>query len=166
MNSAGPAKDASANQADASFAELTARRRGRIRSFLYRRPRAMDAVVAASYGLVVAPTVVDALRSGNWLAALLLAVVGGAMFLRRRYPVGLVALVAVVEVAVTMLHPWGSNVSAGLWFSLYAVAVVHSRRFALITMAVATAPLALALPPGRRGTDRGTPGAGSRRRIR
>ncbi|WP_285241289.1 histidine kinase [Pseudarthrobacter sp. MEB009] len=143
MNTAGPAKDAPASQADASFAELTARRRGRIRGFLYRRPRAMDAVVSASYTLVVAPTVVDAVRSGNWLAAALLVGVSGAMLLRRRYPVALVALVAVVEVAVTMLHPWGSNVSAGLWFSLYAVAVVHSRRFALITMAVATAPLAL-----------------------
>lgn len=137
------ARDVAANQADASFAELTARRRGRLRSYLYQRPRVMDAVVAACYALLVAPTVVDAIRSGNWLAAALLIGVGGAMFLRRRHPVGLVALVAVVEVAVTLLHPWGSNVSAGLWFSLYAVAVVHSRRFALITMAVATAPLAL-----------------------
>lgn len=65
------------------------------------------------------------------------------MFLRRSHPVGLVAFVAVVEVAVTLLHPWGSNASAGLWFSLYTVAVVHCRRFSLITMAVSTAPLAL-----------------------
>jgi signal transduction histidine kinase len=87
--------------------------------------------------------VVDAVISGSWLAAALLVAVAAAMFLRRFHPVGLVAFVAVVEVAVTLLHPWGSNVSAGLWFSLYAVAVVHTRRFALITMAAATAPLAL-----------------------
>jgi signal transduction histidine kinase len=57
--------------------------------------------------------------------------------------VALAAFVAVMEVAVTLLHPWGSNVSAGLWFSLYAVAVAHTRRFALVAMAAATAPLAL-----------------------
>jgi len=103
----------------------------------------MDGVVALSYCLLVAPTVVDAAKSGNWFAIALLAAVAAGLFLRRSYPVGLVAFVAVAEVAVTLLHPWGSNVSAGLWFSLYAVAVAHSRRFALITMAVATAPLAL-----------------------
>ncbi|MDF2048693.1 histidine kinase [Arthrobacter sp. Cr_A7] len=135
--------DAAAGQADASFAELTARRRGLVRRYLYQHPRVMDAVVALGYALLVTPTVVDAVISGNWPAAALLAAVAAAMFLRRAHPVGLVAFVAVVEVAVTLLHPWGSNVSAGLWFSLYAVAVVHTRRFALITMAVATAPLAL-----------------------
>ncbi|MCU1569021.1 MAG: histidine kinase [Pseudarthrobacter sp.] len=135
--------DAPAGQADASFAELNARRRGVIRRYLYGHPRMMDAVVVLSYGLLVAPTVVDAVGSGNWIAALLLAAVAVALFLRRSHPVSLVAFVAVVEVAVTLLHPWGSNVSAGLWFSLYAVAVTRTRRFALAAMAVATAPLAL-----------------------
>ncbi|VXB00346.1 Signal transduction histidine kinase [Arthrobacter sp. 9AX] len=136
-------RDAPASQADASLAELTARRRGLLRRYLYRHPRVMDGLVALSYSLLVAPTAVDAVGSGNWLAAALLAAVAAAMFLRRFYPVGLVAFVAVAEVAVTLLHPWGSNVSAGLWFSLYAVAVAHTRRFAMTTMAVATAPLAL-----------------------
>ncbi|WP_458780307.1 sensor histidine kinase [Arthrobacter sp. D3-16] len=136
-------KDAPAGQADASFAELTARRRGHVRRYLHRHPLVMDGVVAISYSLLVAPTVVDATRSGNWPAIALLVAVAAALFLRRFHPVGLVAFVAVAEVAVTLLHPWGSNVSAGLWFSLYAVAVAHTRRFALITMAVATAPLAL-----------------------
>ena len=143
MNQTAFTKDAPAWQADASFAELTARRKGRLRRYLHRRPLVMDSVVAASYSLLVAPTAVDAASSGNWLAAGLLVLVAGSLFLRRFYPVGLVAFVAVVEVAVTLLHPWGSNVSAGLWFSLYAVAVAHTRRFALITMAAATAPLAL-----------------------
>lgn len=143
MNQAAFTKDAPAGEADASFAELTARRRGRLRRYLHQHPFLMDAVVAASYSLLVAPTVVDATASGNWIAAALLALVAGSMFLRRFHPVGLVAFIAVVEVAVTLLHPWGSNVSAGLWFSLYAVAVAHTRRFALITMAAATAPVAL-----------------------
>ena len=140
MNEASTAKDAlvAGNwQAAASFAELNERRRGRIRRYLYEHPRVMDAVVALSYILLVAPTAVDALVAGKWLAAALLGTVAGALFLRRFHPVGLVAFVAVMEVAVTLLHPWGSNVSTGLWFSLYSVAVVHTRRFALITMAAA-----------------------------
>lgn len=136
-------RDAPAGQADASLAEITAKRRGVIRRYLYQHPRVMDGVVALSYALLVTPTVVDAVRSGGWLAASLLISVAGGLFFRRSHPVALVAFVAVVEVAVTLLHPWGSNVSAGLWFSLYAVAVVHTRRFALITLAAATAPLAL-----------------------
>ncbi|MFP5365828.1 MAG: sensor histidine kinase [Actinomycetes bacterium] len=143
MNQAAFTKDAPAGDADASFAELTARRRGWLRRYLHQHPFLMDGVVAASYSLLVAPTVVDATASGNWIAAALLALVAGSMFLRRFHPVGLVAFIAVVEVAVTLLHPWGSNVSAGLWFSLYVVAAAHTRRFALITMAAATAPVAL-----------------------
>lgn len=143
MNEAASFKDAPASQADASFAEITAKRRGLLRRYLFQHPWVMDGVVVLGYGLLVAPTVVDAVMSGAWLAAVLLFAVAAALFFRRFYPVALVAFIAVVEVAVTLLHPWGSNVSAGLWFSLYAVAVVHTRRFALITMAAATAPLAL-----------------------
>ena len=63
---------------------------------------------------------------------MLLAVAAAALLFRRSHPVPVVAVVAVLELAVTLLHPWGSNVSAGLWFSLYAVAVVRTRRFALV----------------------------------
>ncbi|RAX45124.1 sensor histidine kinase [Arthrobacter sp. AQ5-06] len=143
MNEAALVRDAPASQADASFAEITAKRRGLLRRYLYQHPRVMDGVVVSSYALLVAPTVVDAIISGAWLAAALLFAVAGALFFRRSHPVALAAFVAVMEVAVTLLHPWGSNVSAGLWFSLYAVAVVHMRRFALVAMAAATAPLAL-----------------------
>ena len=136
-------KDAPAPAADASFAELAARRRGLLRRYLHRRPRVMDAVVVACYAMLVVPTVIDALNAGRWAAVGLLAAVALSLFLRRRRPVAVVVFIAAAEVGVTLLHPWGSNVSAGLWFSLYAVAVVHTRRFALVTMAVATAPLAL-----------------------
>ncbi|MFF2318033.1 sensor histidine kinase [Arthrobacter sp. NPDC058097] len=136
-------RDAPAIQTDASFAELAARRRGLLRRYLYRRPRVTDAVVVACYAVLVVPTVIDAVNAGRWAAVGLLAAVALSLFLRRRHPVAVVAFVAVAEVGVSLLHPWGSNVSAGLWFSLYAVAVVHTRRFALVTMAVATAPLAL-----------------------
>jgi len=136
-------KDAPAPAADASFAELAARRRGLLRRYLHRRPRVMDALVVACYAVLVVPTVIDALNAGRWAAVGLLAAVALSLFLRRRRPVTVVVFIAAAEVGVTLLHPWGSNVSAGLWFSLYAVAVAHTRRFALVTMAVATAPLAL-----------------------
>ncbi|WP_104139309.1 sensor histidine kinase [Arthrobacter sp. ZGTC131] len=143
MSEAVSVKDASSTQADASFAEIAARRRGRVRRYLHGHPRVMDAVVVACYVLLVTPTTVDAVTAGDWAAPALLAGAALALFFRRRYPVPVVAVIAPVEVAVTLLHPWGSNVSAGLWFSLYAVAVVHTRRFALVTLALATAPLAL-----------------------
>jgi hypothetical protein len=41
-------RDAPAGQADASFAELTARRRGLIRRYLHAHRRVMDAVVVLS----------------------------------------------------------------------------------------------------------------------
>ncbi|MFE4542786.1 sensor histidine kinase [Arthrobacter sp. NPDC056727] len=137
------AKDAPATPADASFAELAARRRGRLRRYLYRRPRVMDAVVVACYVLLVVPTIIDAAHAGRWGAIALLAAVALSLFLRRYRPMAVVTFIAAAEVGVTLLHPWGSNVSAGLWFSLYAVAAVHTRRFALATMALASAPLAL-----------------------
>lgn len=143
MIDAPPVKDAAAGQADASFAEITARRRGRLRRYLFQHPRAMDTIVVVVYALLVMPTAVDSVNDGAWPAAALLAASAAALFFRRAYPVQVAAAVAVLEVAVTLLHPWGSNVCAGLWFALYAVAVVRTRRFALITLAAATAPLAL-----------------------
>ncbi|MDN4643276.1 sensor histidine kinase [Arthrobacter sp. PsM3] len=136
-------KDAPASQADASFAEITARRRGRIRRYLFQRPRAMDAVVVACYLFLVIPTAVESVHDGVWPAAVLLAAAAAALSFRRSHPVPVVAVVAALEAGVTLLHPWGSNISAGLWFALYAVAVARSRRFALGCLAAATAPLVL-----------------------
>ena len=122
-------KDAPAGQADASFAEITAKRRGLLRRYLYQRPRVMDGVVVLGYAAGGAHR--GGRRQVRRLAARRRSSCGGrSPVLPALLPVALVAFVAVVEVAVTLLHPWGSNVSAGLWFSLYAVAVVHTRRFA------------------------------------
>ncbi|KQN89474.1 sensor histidine kinase [Arthrobacter sp. Leaf69] len=143
MIDAVPVQDAPAGQADASLAEITARRRGRVRRYLFQHPRAMDAVVVACYLLLVTPTAVESALDGVWPVALLLAATAVALAFRRSHPVAVAAVVALLEVGVTLLHPWGSNVSAGLWFALYSVAVVRSRRFALATLAAATAPLVL-----------------------
>jgi signal transduction histidine kinase len=144
MRDDAPAKDASARtQVDASFAELADRRRGRLRRYLYRRPRVMDAVVVLCYLLLAAPTAVDSMLDGDWAAAGLFAGIAVALVFRRSHPVAVVAAVAVLEVAITLLHPWGANVSAGLWFALYALAVQRSRRFSITALALSNAPLSL-----------------------
>lgn len=91
MNEAALVRDAPATQADASLAEITAKRRGLLRRYLYQHPRVMDGVVVFSYALLVAPTAVDSIMSGAWLAAALLFVVAGALFFRRSHPVALAA---------------------------------------------------------------------------
>ena len=55
MTEAPQVKDASTATVDASFAEITQRRRGRIRRYFFERPRAMDAVVVLSYVLLERP---------------------------------------------------------------------------------------------------------------
>ena len=134
-------KDAPAGEADASFAEITARRRGRVRRYLFQHPRAMDAVVTACYLLLVIPGAAEAVHDGVWPVAALLAAAAPALWFRRSHPVPVVAVVALLLFGVTLLHPWGSSVSAGLWFALYSVAVARSRRFAGVCLAAATAPL-------------------------
>jgi signal transduction histidine kinase len=144
MRDDAPAKDAPARtQVDASFAEIADRRRGRLRRYLYRRPRVMDAVVVLCYLLLAAPTAVDSMLDGDWAAAGLLAGIAVALVFRRSHPVAVVAAVAVLEVGITLLHPWGANVSAGLWFALYALALQRSRRFSITALALSNAPLSL-----------------------
>lgn len=128
---------------DPSFAEITAKRRGRIRRYLFQHPRIMDLVVVLCYLLLAASTVVASSVDGEWQAGVVLGAIAGVLFLRRRFPTAVTAVVALLEVAATLLNPWGSNVSAGLWFALYAVAVARPRKFAFFTLAAASTPLAL-----------------------
>ena len=78
-------RDAPAGQADASFAEITARRRGRIRRYLFQHPRAMDAVVVACYVLLVFPTAAESVRDGVWPVAVLLAAAAGWVLARETF---------------------------------------------------------------------------------
>lgn len=138
-----PVRDAPAGPADASLAELTARRRGRIRRYLFARPRVMDVLVVLCYLILVTPTAVESIADGDWPVAALLAAAAPVLLLRRSRPVPVAAAVGALELAATFLHPWGSNVSAGLWFSLYSVALVRTRRFTLAALALTTVPLVL-----------------------
>ena len=103
----------------------------------------MDAWWWPATCVLVTPTAVDSVIDGDWPVAALLAAPrrscssGGPIRCPwrpswRRW-----------KWRSPCCIPWGSNVSAGLWFSLYAVAVVHTRRFALAALALTTAPLVL-----------------------
>ncbi|MFJ4209348.1 sensor histidine kinase [Paenarthrobacter sp. NPDC089675] len=143
MTEAPQARDASATAADASFAEITRRRRGRVRRYFFEHPRAMDLVVVLCYLLLALPTIIPSIIEGKWPAALLLVIIATVLYFRRRYPLQVVIAVALLEVSATILNPWGSNVSAGLWFALYAVAVARKRLFALVVFVAASLPLSL-----------------------
>ncbi|MFE4195980.1 sensor histidine kinase [Paenarthrobacter sp. NPDC056912] len=143
MTEAPQTKDAPAAMADASFAEIAQRRRGRIRRYFFKHPRAMDAVVVLCYVLLALPTIVTSIVEGKWLVVALLLMIAGVLVFRRRFPLQVVAAVAILEVAATILNPWGSNVSAGLWFALYAVAVSRPRIMALGVFGSASIPLSL-----------------------
>ncbi|WP_043806456.1 sensor histidine kinase [Paenarthrobacter aurescens] len=143
MTEAPQMKDASATTADASFAEIAQRRRGRIRRYFFKRPRAMDAVVVLCYLLLALPTIIPSVVDGKWLVVAILLLIAIALFFRRPFPLQVVLAVSLLEIAATILNPWGSNVSAGLWFALYAVASLRKRALALVVFAVASLPLSL-----------------------
>lgn len=136
-------RDASATSADASFAEIAQRRRGRIRRYFFKRPRAMDAVVIICYLLLALPTVITSLIDAKWFVVALLVMIAVALIFRRRFPLPVVAAVALLEIAAAILNPWGSNVSVGLWFALYALASLRKRSTALVVFVVASLPLSV-----------------------
>jgi signal transduction histidine kinase len=143
MTEAPRVKDASAATADASFAEIAQRRRGRLRRYFYKHPLAMDAVVVLCYVLLALPTIITSVIDSKWFVVALLLMIAVALVFRRRYPVPVVAAVALLEVAAAIVNPWGSNVSVGLWFALYALASLKRRAVALVVFAVASLPLSL-----------------------
>ncbi|GAA3270570.1 histidine kinase [Paenarthrobacter aurescens] len=143
MTEAPQMRDASATTADASFAEIAQRRRGRIRRYFYKRPRAMDAVVILCYVLLALPTIITSAIDGKWFVVAILLMIAAALFFRRQFPLQVVLAVALLEISATILNPWGSNVSAGLWFALYAVASLRKRALTLMVFAAASLPLSL-----------------------
>ncbi len=97
MTEAPQTKDASAAVADASFAEIAQRRRGRIRRYFFTRPRAMDAVVVLCYVLLALPTIIASIGEGKWLVVAILLLIALALVFRRQFPLQVVLAVALLE---------------------------------------------------------------------
>jgi hypothetical protein len=78
----------------------------------------MDAVVVLCYVLLALPTIITSVIDSKWFVVALLLMIAVALVFRRRYPMPVVAAVALLEVAAAIVNPWGSNVSVGLWFAV------------------------------------------------
>ncbi|MGG5174634.1 sensor histidine kinase [Pseudarthrobacter sp. J1763] len=126
-----------------TFAEISARRRGKIRRYFFEHPRVVDAAVVATYVLLALLSLASAATESHLISPFAMAGIAVALFFRRRWPVPVLAVVAALEVVSAIGNFWGSNVSSGLWFALYAVAVVYRRVTALIATLVASLPLVL-----------------------
>ncbi|MFJ3957293.1 sensor histidine kinase [Arthrobacter sp. NPDC090010] len=124
-----------------TLAEINARHRGAVRRYFVAHPVVMDVVVVLSYLLLSLATVISQIVQGNWAAPLLVVAIAAALFFRRRVPLVVFAVVMVLELLLALADLWASNLSAGLWFALYAVGTNYRRRVAVIALLVGPAPL-------------------------
>ncbi|GER23035.1 hypothetical protein NCCP1664_15310 [Zafaria cholistanensis] len=135
---------------DVSFAELSAQRQGPLRRFMRGRPIAVDAAVCLLYLLLSAAGPVQGLQRGDWIPASLTLAAAGLLFLRRRYPMAVLAGVAVLETAAMAAQPLDSKNGVGLWIALYSAATQYSgkRMFMLagLISGVQTLAMAVVLP--------------------
>lgn len=124
--------------------EFSASRRGRVRTYFYNHPRLMDLVVVLCYFLAASGSALAPVAGNGMALHLLIVVVGGVvLFFRRRSPLMVLAIMSVLEILNISVMPTSSNVGAGLWFALYAVAVRYSGRVSFSLAAAASIPLIL-----------------------
>jgi len=124
-----------------SLAEINARHRGAVRRYFAAHPVVMDGVVVGCYLLLSLATVISNAARGNWPAPLVVLGIAAVLFFRRKAPLVVFAVVMVLEFLLALTDLWASNLSAGLWFSLYAVGVAYRRRVAVIALLAGPAPL-------------------------
>ncbi|MBO9706491.1 MAG: sensor histidine kinase, partial [Arthrobacter sp.] len=101
----------------------------------------MDAVVVVCYLLLSLATTISNAARGTWLAPVAVLAIAAALFFRRKAPLVVFGVVAVLEFVLALTDLWASNLSAGLWFALYAVGVAYRRRVAVIALILGPAPL-------------------------
>ncbi|GAA3695844.1 hypothetical protein GCM10023081_36250 [Arthrobacter ginkgonis] len=132
---------------DVSFAELSAQRQGPLRRFMRGRPVTVDVIVCLLYLAFSAAGPVQGLLRGEWTPAALTLIIAALLFLRRRYPMAVLAGVTVLETAVVVTEPLDSTNGLGLWVALYSAATKYSgkRMFALAALISAVQALAMAV---------------------
>ncbi|WP_287901659.1 histidine kinase [Arthrobacter sp.] len=139
-SSAAPSPSGTA-PAPLSLAEINARHRGAVRRYFAAHPKVMDAVVVACYVLLSLATAIGNTARGTWLAPVAVLGIATALCFRRKTPLVVFGVVMVLEFVLAMTDLWASNLSAGLWFALYAVGVAYRRRVAVIALLIGPAPL-------------------------
>lgn len=123
--------------------EFSARRRGKVRSYLYNHPRVMDTVVVLAYLLVGSGTF---LSSGSTNLLVHVVVLGAScivLMFRRDKPLTVLVILSVFEIINIVLVPTANNVGASLWFALYAVGVRYRAVIGFTLAGVASVPLIL-----------------------
>lgn len=137
------------------FTELNTRRLGPARRYFLRRPRVMDVLLAALFGVPVLLVAIFSAESPVALGAL--AVAGAvALMWRRRYPVwtaGAIGVLATLAVAVTgMLNGYDLAIA----FAIYAVAAARPVRItwlAFVALGLVTSGAVWLWQQPARGSD-------------
>ncbi|MHA7270882.1 sensor histidine kinase [Arthrobacter sp. HLT1-20] len=124
--------------------EFSARRRGKLRTYLYNHPRIMDVVVVFAYLLAGSGIFLSSRADLNMTAHFVIVGASATVLMfRRDKPLAVLAILSVFELLNIAVVPNSGNIGISIWFALYAVAVAY-RPLLSFTLAVAAAvPLSL-----------------------
>ncbi|PQZ90310.1 two-component sensor histidine kinase [Arthrobacter sp. MYb227] len=122
-----PSKEATGNP-EVSFDELSAQRVGRTRSWMRSKPRCVDVAVIAIYLLLSLTSIIDSALSQHWVTVGLLLITGILLYYRRRWPMLILFLVAIVDSGATYFDNSYQGNSVGLWIALYTAATQYAAR--------------------------------------
>ncbi|WP_026533610.1 sensor histidine kinase [Arthrobacter sp. H14] len=138
--------EAAARTDAASLAEFAARRRGPVRRFFVEHPWAMDIAVVLAFLALSLPGAIYTTVEGDDSRGLGIVILAAAVLLfRRHWPLAVLGILALLEPATSLVGTGNTSLAAGLWFGLYAVAVVWPWRFSFIAMFAASLPAIVAL---------------------
>ncbi len=138
MSEKASVKGTAERTAAVSFTEINARRLGPIRRFFRNHPRMMDGVVVVLFLLASVPNVLFAAEiSTGWWSVLPIAAAAFILVFRRSKPLVVLGFLCLLEPITLLVSDARTSVGIAIWFALYAVAVKHSVRTALIVFAAA-----------------------------
>lgn len=121
----------------ASFAELSESRIGPYRRFLRRHPVLLDLGVVLLFLLASSLEIVSSVERGAWPVIVLIALLGGVLFLRRRFALGVLATVFALDSAATVFDAAYAGNNIGLWIALYTAATRYAaRRMIIMTVLI------------------------------
>lgn len=121
----------------ASFAELSKSRIGPYRRFLRRHPLLLDLGVVAGFLLASGFEVAAAVERGAWSVVVLIALLGAALFLRRRFSLSVLVAVFAIDAVATVFDPAYSGNNVGMWIALYTAATKYAaRRMFIMTVLI------------------------------
>lgn len=121
------------------------KRRGPLRRFFHEHPSLTDASVSLSYYVLTAFALLARVEPIAWYSIVLPAVVGLILFLRRKAPVWVTLVLAVIELTqiIDIQHTLQPGLS--LMFALYAVGSQRGQRVAFLCFASVSIPIVTAL---------------------